>query len=121
MGVFKSTDGGRHWQALPPSGGGWDFGYLAVSGLQVDPTDAGVVYVTTANILPDRVNPFHPPPWAAEPGIFKSTDGGLTWVRKLTAQDYRAYDYPAYDPTSRRATGSSTWNSTARAPVSSSP
>ena len=98
MGVFKSTDGGRNWQALPSNGSGWDFRYLAVSGLQVDPTDAGVVYVTTANILPDRVDPFHPPPWAAEPGIFKSTDGGQTWVRKLTAQDYRAYDYPAYDP-----------------------
>ena len=98
MGVFKSTDGGRNWQALPPAGSGWDFRYLAVSGLQVDPTDARTLYVTTANVLPDRVDAFHPPPWAAEPGIFKSTDGGQTWVRKLTAHDYRPYDFPAYDP-----------------------
>jgi photosystem II stability/assembly factor-like uncharacterized protein len=98
MGVFKSTDGGRNWQALPPAGSGWDFRYLAVSGLQVDSTDARVLYVTTANVLPDRVDAFHPPPWAAEPGIFKSTDGGQTWVRKLTAHDYRPYDFPAYDP-----------------------
>ena len=121
MGVFRSTDGGRNWQALPPSGSGWDFRYLAVSGLQVDPTDASILYVTTANVLPDRVDPFHPPPWAAEPGIFKSTDGGQSWVRKLTAKITGLMTTRPTTPTSHRGTGSWTWNSTARVPVSSSP
>jgi photosystem II stability/assembly factor-like uncharacterized protein len=98
MGVFKSRDGGKTWDALPVSGAGWDFRFLDVSGLQVDPENADVVYVTTANVLPDRVDPFHPPPSAAPPGIFKSTDGGMTWTCKLVANDYRPYDYEANDP-----------------------
>jgi WD40 repeat protein len=98
MGVFKSTDGGITWTALPVSGPTWDFRFLAISGLQVHPQDPNTLWATTANVLPDRVDAFHPPPDAAAPGIFKSTDGGHTWRRLLTALDYRPYDYPAFDP-----------------------
>ena len=105
MGVFKSIDGGRSWTALPEKGNGWDFRYVEISGLQVDPTDPSTLYVTTANVLPDRVDPFHPPPWAPETGIYKSTDGGVSWALNLRATDYRAYDYPAYDPYLASGTG----------------
>jgi photosystem II stability/assembly factor-like uncharacterized protein len=105
MGVFKSTDGGRNWTALPALGPSWDFRFLAISGLQVHPLDPNTLWVTTANVLPDRVDAFHPPPEAAAPGIFKSTDGGLTWRRLLTALDYRPYDYPAFDPYLASGTG----------------
>lgn len=105
MGVFKSTDGGRNWTALPAHGPSWDFRFLAISGLQVHPQNPNTVWVTTANVLPDRVDAFHPPPEVAAPGIFKSTDGGLTWMRLLTALDYRPYDYPAFDPYLASGTG----------------
>jgi photosystem II stability/assembly factor-like uncharacterized protein len=98
MGVFKSLDGGRTWDALPVSGAGWDFRFLSISGLQVDPEDPDTLYVSTANILGDRIDPFAPPPSMGLPGLFKSEDGGMTWTMKLQATDYRAYDYPAYDP-----------------------
>lgn len=98
MGVFRSTDGGRTWSDLPASGKGWDFRFLAVSGLQVHTQDPKTLWVTTANVLPDRVDAFVPPDDVAEPGVFRSTDGGLTWRRVLKATDYRPYDYPAFDP-----------------------
>jgi len=98
MGVFKSTDGGQTWRALPAHGPGWDFRYVAVSGLQIDPSNSDVVYVTTANVLADRVNAFLPPPSVPATGIFKSTDGGRTWSCKQQAVDYRSYMYPEYDP-----------------------
>ena len=100
MGVFKSLDGGRTWDALPSKGDGWSFQFLSVSGLQVDPNDPDIVYATTADVLPDRVDPFHPPPppTTGPPAIYKSTDGGMTWTAKLWATDFRPYDYTAYDP-----------------------
>ncbi len=98
MGVFRSTDGGATWGALPASGKEWDFRYLAVSGLEVHPKDPKTLWVTTADVLQDRVDAFEAPPSAAEPGIFRSTDGGATWRRLKTAVDYRANDYAAYDP-----------------------
>lgn len=98
MGVFRSQDGGRTWSALPPSGYGWDFRFLDVAGLQVDPADPNTLYVATANILPNRIHPHLPPPSAGAPGLFKSTDGGLTWRCLKRATDYRAHDFPAFDP-----------------------
>ncbi|MFH1082872.1 MAG: hypothetical protein V1751_05730 [Pseudomonadota bacterium] len=97
MGVYKSTDGGQTWMALPSHGSGWDFRYVAISGLRVDPINPDLVYVTAADILPDRVNLFEPPP-TPQTGIFKSTDGGQTWRCTQYAVDYRDYMYPEYDP-----------------------
>jgi photosystem II stability/assembly factor-like uncharacterized protein len=98
MGVFRSGDGGQTWSALPPHGNGWDFRFLDVAGLQVDPSDANTLYVATANVLPNRIHPHLPPPSAGAPGLFKSTDGGMTWRCLKVATDYRAYDYAAFDP-----------------------
>ena len=98
MGVYKSADGGQTWIALPSYDVGWDFRYVAVSGLRIDPNDPDILYVTTANILPDRVQVFDPPLSAPKTGIFKSTDGGRTWRCTQYAVDYRKYMYPEWDP-----------------------
>ena len=86
QGVFKSTNGGDSWSALPPNGTGWDFRYATVSGLQVHPTTPNILYVTTAAIRTavDQFNPAQAP----QTGIFKSTDGGLTWTLLKAAALY---------------------------------
>ncbi|MFC1454334.1 WD40/YVTN/BNR-like repeat-containing protein, partial [Verrucomicrobiota bacterium] len=55
MGVYKSTDAGVTWTALPNTGALWDFRYLSISGLQVNPTNADELVVTVANA--DGSNP----------------------------------------------------------------
>ena len=66
-GVFRSDDGGHNWMAtgegLPK-----DDDALNVQSLALDPTDANVVYAGTG------WRPFH------GNGVYKSTDGGATWV-----------------------------------------
>ncbi len=98
MGVFRSDDGGRTWRALPSHGPGWDFRFLSVSGLRVHPENPEQLWITTANVLADRVDFFQVPLEIATPGIFRSVDGGISWTRLMVASDYRAYDYTALDP-----------------------
>ncbi|MEW6363504.1 MAG: hypothetical protein AB1714_02570 [Acidobacteriota bacterium] len=98
MGVFKSADGGQTWRTLPDHGKGWDFRYVAISGLRVHPANPSVLWVTTANVLPDRVHVNVPPPDRPQTGIYKSTDAGRSWRLVQPANDYRRYMYPVYDP-----------------------
>jgi photosystem II stability/assembly factor-like uncharacterized protein len=59
VGVYFSADGGKHWNATGPSRGG---NRLPCRMLAIDPWKASVRYAGTAGA-----------------GIFKSTDGGLSW------------------------------------------
>ena len=71
-GVFRSKDGGRTWEKIlyrGPQAGGID--------LTFDPTNAGVLYASLWQVVRR--------PWTFESGgpssgLFKSTDGGDTWV-----------------------------------------
>ncbi len=67
-GVYKSTDGGKTWKHM----GLRDSKHIAR--IIVDPVDHDVVYVAALGSL-----------WGAgkERGVFKSTDGGLTWTNVL--------------------------------------
>jgi photosystem II stability/assembly factor-like uncharacterized protein len=71
-GVYKSTDGGRSWRNM----GLRDTRQIAR--IIVDPTDFNVVYVASPGNL-----------WGAggERGVYKTTDGGLTWTRALYVDD----------------------------------
>src|SRR5262245_17417910 len=67
-GVFKSTDGGRTWKNM----GLTDSRH--VGRIVIDPIDHDIVYVAATGHLwgPNR-----------ERGLFKTTDGGLTWTQSL--------------------------------------
>lgn len=71
-GVYKSTDGGRTWKnvGLPNS--------KHIARIIVDPVDHDIVYVAALGSL-----------WGpgGERGVYKTTDGGLTWARILHVDD----------------------------------
>ena len=71
-GVYKSTDGGRSWKNMGLATS------KQIARIIVDPMDFDVVYVAALGDL-----------WAAggERGVFKTTDGGLTWQRVLFVDD----------------------------------
>jgi hypothetical protein len=72
-GIFKSDDGGYHWEELPLG--------IAVTWprVAVDPRDENIVYATSFT-------------WGSDSaGVFKSSDGGLSWSpmnNGLTQNDY---------------------------------
>lgn len=67
-GVYKSTNGGITWQHMGLAA------QSIVSKIIVDPANSNVVYAATMGI------PFFE---SNERGLYKSTDGGLTWNQKL--------------------------------------
>jgi hypothetical protein len=76
-GLLKSTNGGNSWTLL----GSVIFAQTSFSDIKVNPTNPEVVLVGTTIGRAGR-NLSSPPSPPAR-GIFKSTDGGLTWSRKL--------------------------------------
>ena len=71
-GVYKSVDGGHHWQNLGLKSS------EHIARILVDPRNSEVVYVAAQGPL-----------WAADGdrGLYKTTDGGKTWKRVLTISD----------------------------------
>jgi photosystem II stability/assembly factor-like uncharacterized protein len=73
-GVLKSTDGGNTWALL----GGAYFDRQTFSKIAVDPTNANTVYAAVSGFGSN--GSFH----YGGPGIWKSTDGGVTWANATT-------------------------------------
>ncbi|HWM95192.1 MAG TPA: hypothetical protein VN493_30840 [Thermoanaerobaculia bacterium] len=79
-GVWKTTDGGLSWTALD------DFAAnLAVASLAMDPSRSNIVYVGTGE-------GFYNDDAVRGAGIFKTTDGGLTW-KQLPSTDNPFFHY----------------------------
>lgn len=70
-GVLKSTDRGGSWQLLASS----TFSKMAFSDIKVDPANPNVLLAAVAR---SGVGGF-----AGQPGVYKSTNGGVSWLQKL--------------------------------------
>jgi len=86
-GVFKSTDGGRSWKNM---------GLRAskqIAKVIVDPIDFNIVYVAALGDL-----------WGAggERGVYKTSDGGLTWARVLHVDDDTGATELVMDPSNNK-------------------
>lgn len=93
-GVYKSTDAGKHWQLM----GHQDTG--RISRIVVDPRDPDTVFVAAQG------HSYGP---QKDRGIFRTTDGGLTWDHVLFIdQDTGACDL-AMDPNNPRILFAGTW------------
>jgi photosystem II stability/assembly factor-like uncharacterized protein len=80
-GAFKTTDGGTTWSRLRI---GFKCtqqktGYSQIFDIAIDPTNPMVLYASAIN----GPGPASPPTFpSASGGVYKSTDGGLTWTQK---------------------------------------
>ena len=81
-GLLKSTDGGVTWQLLASS----TFAQSSFGSIRVSPANPNVLMAATAGGIAGREGA--PPPFAITTGVFKSTDGGQTWSRKLTGDSF---------------------------------
>jgi photosystem II stability/assembly factor-like uncharacterized protein len=86
-GVFKSTDGGRTWKNMGLTES------KHVARIVIDPVDHDVVYVAAAGHL-----------WGPNPerGVYKTSDGGLTWTRSLFVDDNSGATDLAMDPSNNK-------------------
>jgi photosystem II stability/assembly factor-like uncharacterized protein len=91
-GIWRSTNAGASWQPMN------DFlASLSVSCLSVDPTNTNIVYAGTGEgSFAGHTPSNHFVPGA---GIFKSTDGGLTWAQLTATTAWRAVNRLAHHPT----------------------
>ncbi|TAJ94810.1 hypothetical protein EPO44_13800 [bacterium] len=79
-GLLKSTDGGTTWEILGTS----TFDKQSFSDIKVDPMNPDILVAAITRGIAGRVAVF--PAFFAPRGIFKSTDGGLSWSQKLSGE-----------------------------------
>ena len=93
-GIYKSTDGGRSWKNM---------GLRAsrqIAKIIVDPVDFNVVYTAVLGDL-----------WSAggERGVYKTTDGGVTWTRVLHVDEDTGATELVMDPLNNKTLYTATY------------
>ena len=93
-GIWKTEDGGKTWSfaGLPKS--------RHVPRIRIHPKDHNTVY---AAVLGNIYKP------TQERGIYKSTDGGKTWDKKLFVNDQSGFVDLTFDPNNPRILYASSW------------
>ena len=93
-GVYKSADGGRTWTNMGLKDS------RQIARIIVDPVDYDVVYVAALGNL-----------WAAggERGLYKTTDGGLTWTKVLDAGPDAGVTELVMDPSNNKVLYAATY------------
>ncbi|GAA4274859.1 hypothetical protein U6A24_12085 [Aquimarina gracilis] len=83
-GIFKSLDGGKSWKSMGLEK------TRHIHRVIIDPTDSNTVYVAAIGS-----------PWGEHPerGVFKTTDGGVTWKKILFANNKTGAADLIMDPT----------------------
>ena len=79
-GIWRTRNGGAHWTPIfdrAPS-----LGIGEPGGLAIDPVDTNIIYAGTSNRDGSQFSGEYTQPPA---GLFKSTDGGFSWVRWVPA------------------------------------
>ncbi len=104
-GIFRSTDGGSTWQWLREGFSYWtasntpgvfsnESWYPETYDMAIDPRNASIIYA----VMTDGAGPPTGNYPSANGGVFKSTDGGLTWVRKVNGLPSTGLPCIAIDP-----------------------
>ncbi len=79
-GMWKSTDGGKTWQHI-----GLEKSYF-IPRIAVDPLNPDIVYAAAEGKLYDNA-------MDCQRGLFKTTDGGQTWIQVLDLKDRGVGDF----------------------------
>ncbi|HEV2830096.1 MAG TPA: hypothetical protein VGW76_21025 [Pyrinomonadaceae bacterium] len=94
-GVYKSTDAGKNWSYIGLSD------TRQIGRVLIDPKDPDVVLVAALG------HGFGP---NAERGVYRTTDGGKTWIRVLSKDENTGAIDVAFDPDNSRTVYASLWN-----------
>ena len=94
FGMFKSVDAGKTWTAIGLSDS------RHISRVRIHPKNPDLVY---AAVMGDLYRP------GETRGVYRTTDGGITWKRILFANDAAGAVDLVFDPTNPRILYASTW------------
>lgn len=94
-GMYKSTDAGKSWSYIGLSD------TRQIGRVLVDPKDPDIVLVAALG------HGFGP---NAERGVYRTTDGGKTWIRVLSKDENTGAIDLAYDPDNTKIVFASLWN-----------
>ncbi|NIQ34930.1 MAG: hypothetical protein GTN86_03165, partial [Xanthomonadales bacterium] len=87
-GLYRSEDNGQSWQQV--AGGLPKVGFNAMAW---EPASGTLYGGACSGSFPDYMRPPGLPDGDHEPGIYRSTDGGVTWQKRLAGVVGKGFDF----------------------------